>query len=148
MKLRRIIEKTLDSLRIAVITVAILALGFSGAGAAARLFVDESVVDTALEFASPYNVLRPTPDPDEAAHGMEPGSLPCTEQPARLQSLVLLTGNSSQHRMVNRDLVFQADIAGFSIQISRHEVPSAPGLVNSKLGRQLTLVGAKPSGTS
>ncbi|RKX27751.1 MAG: hypothetical protein DRP45_00250 [Candidatus Zixiibacteriota bacterium] len=131
-----------------MIILAVVALGFSGAGAAARLFVEESAVDTALELPEHQCMLLPTPGSDEPADGMDTEGRPWTEQPARLLSMAVHPGSDDNHRLLRHEFRAQVKLSSPETTSLLRGLPTTPNMVASELGRQFTLVGAKPSGTS
>ncbi|MCB2231058.1 hypothetical protein KQH82_10120 [bacterium] len=89
------------------------------------------------------------PGADEAGRGeMEPGETPNIEPSAWLISAVITkTGNDEQRP--RRDLAAERTTA-YSESSTTHirTATPSPTRVSTDLGRQFTLVGAKPSGTS
>ena len=140
--------KTLVAGRMALIALLLTALGVSGANAAARLF-SVCTVETLSADVLPgcKQIVPDATDPEAAADAMAPGSRPYTEQDACLITPVCIKVNNDENHLqkknyVNIRISFSESTAGeYSSPVS------SLSLISSHLGRSLTLVGAKPSGT-
>ena len=86
------------------------------------------------------------PDPEDAPDNMTPNG-PCCNQPAYLQSLPLIKTTESSGSDDLNDGHGITGRAGCEYKCSNRLTVSI-WQVTSELGRQFTLVGAKPSGTS
>ena len=134
--------------RLAVIALVILTLGLSGASAAERLYAaGQETKETAEPTLPDHASLKADPTAEEPSEGMAPGSQPWTEQAACLQSPVTLTSGNSD----GRSLIDETSCPGdrvLSRRVDSDHTATTSSQVNSHLGKQFTLVGAKPSGTS
>jgi|GEM_PF-852385 len=140
--------KTLAACRVTVIALLLTALGVSGANSAARLFSVCPVETLSADVLPGYKQIVPdATDPEAAADSMAPSSRPYTEQDGCLISLACLKVNNDENHLqkkiyVNIRISFSESAAGeYSSPVS------SLSLISSHLGRSLTLVGAKPSGT-
>ncbi|MCP4686225.1 MAG: hypothetical protein GY867_12370 [bacterium] len=146
--LNKIINNLVLCGRVLVVFMALFALCVSGAGAAERIF---SPPETAAEnVASPSlnHQLVSVPDPEAAPEGMADVGRPCTEPAAFIQAPMLLVSNhlqlKTQLQTLQRTVVSsQCKVCG-----TNSCLPATSCRVSWSLGRQFTLVGAKPSGTS
>ena len=136
MVIRQALDKTADCFRSAIVALTIAALGVSGANVAVA------------EQASEHNELAQGVDFEEAAGGMATGGQPWTEQAACMHSVMVLPGGNDQHRCKDQMLTRLEGQADFATLGAEAPMPATPSQVSWTLGRQLTLVGAKPSGTS
>ncbi len=134
--------------RVAMVVLTILALGVSGIGAAERLFVDEHRADSESEESIDQIDLVPGANPEEATDGVATSGRPWTEQAACLQSPLLLPAGNDQARFYLLRAARRADLPDFCCYRSPDGLLQTPCQVWWSLGRQFTLVGAKPSGTS
>ncbi len=139
-----ILKRVLSGAHLTVVLLALLALVVCEAGAAQRLFALQSPpeVDEPLEPA----MWLQQPDPEAGTGEMANASRPWTEQPAYLQATLALPGS-------NGPLRSGAVLPPCNVSITsagNHPVPvcSHTGFINPELGRRLTLLGHKPSGTS
>jgi hypothetical protein len=141
-------KRLLSALRIGVVLASLLALGVSGASAATRAFDSATGRSPAHGSESGQTSLIPgPPSPDEARDETASHSRPDTEQKAC--SIVPLSCNGTQGNERFRHL-FDSRIA--SAPSARNDCAStaarsSTSLISSALGRQFTLLGAKPSGT-
>lgn len=85
---------------------------------------------------------------EEKSKNMADGGIPCTEQPAILSSAVsVISSNSNiRNKINNSEKLFNC--TNYPIAISNTILINNSNMVSTQLGRQFTLVGAKPSGTS
>ena len=129
--------------------IGLLALGIGGSSAVAQAS-GESVSDSPLRLSeSGRAMLAPgPPSADEAGGERAPHSRPDTEQKAC--SIIPLSCNSTQGNDRLRHFVESRITLGLSARKARvvGVARSTTSLISSTLGRQFTLVGAKPSGTS
>ncbi len=147
--LRKISLILLAACRIIVVGLLLVALGSSGANAAARLFSDCPVKNLSSAVQFKHKLIIPdVVNSEEKTGAMAPGTRPYTEQDAYLISQVFIKANNDDKQIkINIITDFNFVIFNSTHQLSFSPV-SSPGQVSSRLGRTLTLVGAKPSGTS
>jgi hypothetical protein len=146
--MRKLLAIAIDRLRITLILAVVAALAISGAGAAERLFrTDQQDSKETLARDSHAEIL-PAAGSEEPARGMAHSSKPCTEQAACFQSVVVLPWSGDEHRAPDRQMCAQHHVVDGSVSSDTEFSPRTSGEVNSALGRQFTLVGARPSGTS
>ena len=134
--------------RITFIALLLTALGISGANSAARLFSVCPVEALSADVPPGYQQIVPdATDPETAADAMAPGSRPYTEQDACLIATACIKVNNDENQLPkktfnnNRISFYDLTAGEFSSPVS------SLCLISSHLGRSLTLVGAKPSGT-
>lgn len=147
MSLELILKKIESNTCAAVVVLVILALVLSGVGSAERLLCVAEPDDTEVTSTEQVNLV-PGADSEEEAGDMATGGQPWTEQVATLKGSLQLLPSSNQFRLARQKA------AGFSSLPNQAEAGSLlmPTRTRSEvcwsLGRQFTLVGAKPSGTS
>lgn len=141
-------QKILQAGRLMAVLLTICALVVCGATAAERqasmLAAKQEAQQAKLAEA---DLLEP--GADEAARGeMAPGETPNVEPSAWLVTAVITkTGNDEQR--LNLDPAAETTVGLCeSSEPKQPPATSSPTLVSTDLGRQFTLVGAKPSGTS
>jgi hypothetical protein len=145
--MKKLVVIGLAGLRLAVVTLVTFALLVSGAGAVHRLFAEQYQAQTP-EARAEAATLDGRPDAEETPGGMAPGSRPCTEQAAWLQAYpALLPGSVENKSLVNSGIVASSEPEQSRPQ-DHQLLFSTPCLVASQIGHRLTLVGARPSGTS
>ncbi|MFQ5500575.1 MAG: hypothetical protein ACE5FH_12995 [Candidatus Zixiibacteriota bacterium] len=146
--MNRAIQKIIQTGRLAVVMLALLALLVSGASSAKRLFYNNQAgtADDTKQLDSPG--LTPLPCPEELPENMEPSSQPNGEPSALLLSAAVLSPDNSESRI-------PACLASISSEHrcqvgsdSSSSFRSTTGRVSSILALRATLVGARPSGTS
>jgi len=142
-----ILKKSMVVGRIGLVVFGLMALLVCGASSVHRL---QSSTDQKIEPAGLPDQVCLTSDPsgeETKSENMTPGSNPNSEPTAILTQAILTGGLGSQDSSTDQRL----DISEGSIQTTQTIQPRARlaslSLVNSSLGRQFTLVGAKPSGT-
>ena len=147
--MKKIIKKIFSTGRTVVILLTVLALGVSGANAAARLFSICPVEDLTSDVQYDYMQIMPdATDTEAAADTMAPGSRPYTEQDACYESQSFLKAGNDKNQLISNYLIFRNFILS-NICKNQNSMPvSSVSLISSGLGRCQTLVGAKPSGTS
>jgi hypothetical protein len=146
---KKIWIKTLAVSRLMMIVLLLTALGFSGANAAARLFSVCPVEKLSADVPPGYKQIIPdATDPEAASDAMAPGSRPYTEQDACLVSTDCIKVNNDESHLPKKTYINIR--IGFSESGSGEFTfpASSLSLISTHLGRSLTLVGAKPSGTS
>jgi len=126
----------------------ILALVISGVSSTHRLFSTYYELNNLPDQNTHARLLPGPPSPDEIADEMTPDGKPYTEESAYFIHAALSKYNNSDNR-------FKENInkAAFACLITshygfNHKITTSTSLISSNLGRQFTLVGARPSGTS
>ncbi len=146
MKLKTRHKKRLAlGLKATVIVLGLFALAFTGASTTARAFADQH--RPAKSERSDTPTLATDISSDEAGGEMAPGSGPTTEQ-AGVFSIPILVKTLEQNSPDEngRECVNAAEPGPGRSAVADHPVGTT-SLVCPSLGRQFTLVGAKPSGT-
>lgn len=144
--MKNVVDKLVETGRITVVVLALLALVVSGAEAAERLF---SALDEPSEASLPQAAsLDHNPGPEDVSDEMAPDGRPWTEQAAYIQGSLATTVGPNQHRQtfcvgLHTGTVFGPDLSGVNLA-SR----ATTALVDVRIGHRFTLVGSKPSGTS
>ncbi|MFZ5981300.1 MAG: hypothetical protein ACOYVF_11775 [Candidatus Zixiibacteriota bacterium] len=135
--------------RIAVVLFTVMALGVSGASGAARLFSICPLEDLSSDVTYDYMQLIPdVSETEKAADTMAPGSRPFTEQDACFESPIFLKAGNDKNQLASNYFIIRNFILIHIEQNQNSHPVSTVNLVSSATGRNLTLVGAKPSGTS
>ena len=138
----------LSSSQVAVILVTILSLMISGVSSAERL---SNLYDQIAEQNPTVNhaqLIQGPPAPEDITNEMTPGERPNTEQSACIwQSVPFSKNNGDEHFQLLKYFTPTFSRIEYSGQSSR-TIESSVSLISSDLGRQFTLVGARPSGTS
>ncbi len=130
-----------------MIGITVLSLALCGATAANRQAAMADAIDEARADLPP--MLTATITPDSPTDGeMVPDGIPNSEPLATISSTWLAPNSQKdirerQFRLAESGLARIAVVDAFRTHIS-----TSSSLISSKLGRQFTLVGAKPSGTS
>ncbi len=145
---KAVFKKLCDASRLAVILLAILSLGVSGADAAARLFAFQTAEIEQEEVQLEGPVMGQAHDAEDGDEGMATDSRPYTEQSACFQSTTSSlpshqTGRYSQDLLNGPSGSYRHDLIE-----GQSAIKASTCLVSGQLGHQFTLVGARPSGTS
>ncbi len=135
--------------RVFVVVFSLLALCSSGATAAFRAFygpyvekVQEPVVDDTAK------LVPGPPSPEDLRGEMDSGSRPNTEQSALLTTSAVF-GTAKDENRKSEEYESEGQESRYICSARANSPPlSTVSTVSSSLGRQFTLVGAKPSGTS
>ena len=147
--MKKLLKTSLEAARIATVLLAMLAIVVSGAGAAHRVCADsELAAQTVDETSADVRLVAGAPDPDEAPEQMSPDGKPTTEQPARLVLSALSKYSNPDDRSKYGRGVSIISISSLSGAKINYPISTSINLVSSDLGKQFTLVGARPSGTS
>ncbi|UCC44310.1 MAG: hypothetical protein JSU65_14585 [Candidatus Zixiibacteriota bacterium] len=143
------IQKTCDTApRWAIVLFALAAVTISGAEAASRLFSAGAYSKkTILSAAGQAEISVDPTDISAASEKMDPTSRPDTEPVGIIKSPAVIKSNTSGSRGHNHFAGSLGNLSGYGGSSRAITVASSLCLVSSSLGRQLTLVGAKPSGT-
>jgi hypothetical protein len=146
--LKRFFNKLVFCGRVLVVIVAMASICVSGAGAAERIFAEPETADEASQSQPENNQLVPGPDPEADPDGMADFGRPWTEPAACLQAPMLLVSN--HYQLKTQPLALQSRVVSFHPDLSATNscLPATSCRVSWSLGRQFTLIGAKPSGTS
>jgi len=145
--MKQVVDIIMLSGRVAVVALAILALVVSGAGAAARLFTDQSRPSMSAEKPQ-IATLDQKPDPEETSGEMARGGRPWTEQAACWQATTawLEGGVQSRAHLSVTSLLLSASWR--TVPAWSDQVYTTANLVDHRLGHRFTLLGLRPSGTS
>lgn len=142
-------KQVLLAVRVSVILIVLSALGISGANSAARAFANNTANETVAKELAERAVLTPDPQsPDAAGDQMTPSSRPNTEQIAFFSIPVIIKTVEDNKPVRDRIDFRQTAELFFSTARDATSPVGSSSLISSRLGRQFTLVGAKPSGTS
>lgn len=145
--MKKILRKTVAGLQVALVAMIFVAVVLAGAGSASRLFADH---EKQLEKDSQAEaILAADPlDPDEGTNGMDTKSSPNSEQAACLLSAMPLLNHTTHDRgrLINAKTALASLIR--SLETNQHERLTSCAQVDTKLAHRLTLVGARPTGTS
>ncbi len=146
-----ILKLLVDSCRIAVVALSLAALVISDASSASRLDQfgrEKAKAHQEKVQADGSQILPAPPSPDEAAHRMATEGAPNTQPVALIAAPVLFQpDNDKRIDKVHATLEFCANLTGIMIPVFEAPISSV-SLIAPQVGRQFTLVGAKPSGTS
>ncbi len=146
MKLKTRHKKRLAlGLKATIIMFGLFALAFTGASTTARAFADQHRPEKAQRSDTP--TLATDISPDEAGGEMAPGSGPTTEQAGVFSIPILVKTLEQNSRDENRQESDNAVEPGLAYRAIVDHPVGTTSLVCPSLGRQFTLVGAKPSGT-
>jgi len=147
--MRKIIAKTVRFSRVAMTIFMLVALALSGAGAADRLF---SAYDRPVEEpeSKPDQVALDVavPGPEEAPENMAPTGTPNGEPNACFVVPLVLKSDNSSSRFKTEGDDSRESLKNAVIELRCKSVMTSSCLIDAHLGRQFTLVGARPSGTS
>lgn len=146
--LNRFLNKLVLCGRILVVVIALASLGISGAAAAERTLAAPDKADKEAESQPVSNQLVKGHDPEAAPDGMTDFGRPCTEPAACIQAPMILVGN--HYQLKTQPLAFKSAVVTSRTELcgTNSCLPATSCRVSWSLGRQFTLVGAKPSGTS
>ncbi len=146
--LNKLLNKLVFCGRVLVVILALASLGVSGAGAAERIFTAPEAAEEASASQPENNQLVPGPNPEAAPDGMADFGRPWTEPAACIQAPMLLVSN--HYQLKSQPLTRQRTVVSFQPAVCSTNscLPATSCRVSWSLGRQFTLVGAKPSGTS
>jgi hypothetical protein len=145
--LKRILDKLVLCGRLMVVVIALVSLCVSGAGAAQRIFAAPETADDRDESKPLSNQLVPGHDPEAAPDGMTDFCRPWSEPVACIQAPMLLVSNHCQ--LKSRPQVLRSAVVSSQPLMcgTNSGLPATSCRVSWSLGRQFTLIGAKPSGT-
>ncbi|MFQ6008051.1 MAG: hypothetical protein ACE5K8_03780 [Candidatus Zixiibacteriota bacterium] len=99
----------------------------------------------------PLSLAQQIPRPaatEDAHHKMAPDGEPSGNQYAYIVLPLILKSENSDNRYKTQNILCREINASSIHKGNRSSVLTSTSLISSRLGRQLTLVGAKPSGTS
>jgi len=146
--LKKFFNKLIFCCRILVVAVALGSLCVSGAGAAERIFSPPEAAEDAVPAQPENHQLVSAPNPEAAPDGMADVGRPWTEPAACIQTPMLLVSN--HYQLKTQPLTLQRSVGSFqpTVRATNSCLPATSCRVSWSLGRQFTLVGAKPSGTS
>ena len=133
--------------RLLVILVTLLAIGVSGANAAARLFSLCQIEDLTSAVTLDFQQIVPESTPKKDDDEMAPGSKANSEQEAYIFAVPAIPVNSSQSRLIVK-IIISEFVFHQILPVNQNFSPiETVALISSHLGQSFTLVGAKPSGT-
>jgi hypothetical protein len=146
--MKRFIRKFAAAGKTALVAVTALALVTSGVGTAQKLSsAGGDVAESGRDTQSSANLFTGPPAPKDVQDEMTPNSKPETKQPAALQPATVNVNNTEDRLKV----VPCEEPAGLEIPACRAGdvvIVASASLVSSRLCRQSTLLGERPSGTS
>ncbi len=147
--MKKLLRHFLTLSKIAVIALAVISLTLSGAESAKRLFTGYGNHQTEEKRIADLAQLVPgPPSPDEAPGKMARHSQPNCEQPAFMSAPVVVKTDNSDNRL-DPDTEQPAHIlCNIEKPVPNQSIKTSTSNISSRLALQLTLVGAKPSGTS
>jgi hypothetical protein len=132
-------------LKATVIVLGLFALAFTGASTTARAFADQHRPTKSKRSDAPTLVTDISSD--EAGGEMAPGSGPTTEQAGVFSIPILVKTLEQSSQDENRQESVSAAEPGLTHRATTGHPVGSTCLVSPSLGRQFTLIGAKPSGT-
>ena len=146
--MRQFRKNAIKLVRFLVIFLVILSLSSNGIFAAQRLIDNCAEIDKIEEIDLSESQLRQgPPSPDELPENMEDSGSPNTEQYAYNNGRLIVKLDNSQTNYKFKQQEAKKIFSNF-VNTQKSRILSSTSLVHSHLGRQFTLVGAKPSGTS
>lgn len=144
--MRKLSQKLMDTGRLLIVGMILIAVPLSGAGAAERLF--SAYEDLCPKNESETAELVPGPLPaEEAPENMEPTGKPYCEQPARISAPLSLHNQNENQRDFNTSSAFSCLEANSPERRRNSILKTSTAAISSSLSRRFTLVGARPSGT-
>jgi hypothetical protein len=147
--MKKLLKISIQAARTAVVILVVMAIVVSGAGVAHRVCADSRLaVEVVEENPSDVRLVAGPPDSDQAPEQMSPDGKPTTEQPARLVLSALSKYSNQDDRSKYARGISIVSISSLSGAKSHYPISTSTNLVSSDLGKQFTLVGARPSGTS
>jgi hypothetical protein len=145
--MNRRLQKVVQLGRAAVVLLVIGAMIASGASSATRLFPVDQSMDSQEDLWLFAELVQGPPAPDEAAGNWSDYGRPNGEPAAYVISPLLKSDGGS--RSILREIAATPLPVSLTGGCAADPQPvGTPSLVCSDLGRQFTLVGARPSGTS
>ncbi len=143
--MKKTIQYIYNSVKFFVVLTILFSIVANGAFAGQRIENAEKVNSEKIEIAQ----LQQGPaSPDELPLNMEKSTQPDTEQPALLKAVQIAKTDNSQSRFKLYKQQSNQILKEFLNSHNHKIIVATTSQVHSKLGRQFTLVGAKPSGTS
>lgn len=147
-QISKLIVRSALGLRIGLIIFSLIALLIAGASSVTRLHQDGPTEANHVVLIDQVTI---DPDPADISTGsenMDAGSIPNGEPSAIIGQFILtsgLTNDQQRHQPYRLTLLQDSRILK---KLSSDRPINSIALVDTDLGRQLTLVGAKPDGTS
>lgn len=130
-----------------VALLVICALVASGASSAMRLFPADRATDQTDQQWAVAELVQGPPAPEEAGDNMGDFGSPNGE-PAGYVVSVLIKSDSGSRTILREIADYSVTLISAGHRAHAPPTVATPSRVNSHLGRQFTLVGARPSGTS
>ncbi|KAA3633205.1 MAG: hypothetical protein DWP97_09645 [Calditrichaeota bacterium] len=146
--MKKILKNTIKSVRIILVFLVMVSLCSDGIFAAQRLIDNCEEFDQIDTGQLDESQLRQgPPDPDQLPENMANSGSPNTEQYAYNSGRIILKVDNSEsnQRYFQKDRLSACSKSTHSV---KSDIVATTAMVNSDLGQQFTLVGAKPSGTS
>ncbi len=143
--MKRTIQNITLFIKFLVVLTILFSIVANGAFAGQRIENAEKANSDRIEIAQ---LLQGPASPDELPLNMENSTQPDTEQPALLKSVQIAKTDNSQSRFKLHKQQSQQILKEFLNSRNHKALVATTSQVHSRLGRQFTLVGAKPSGTS
>lgn len=147
-QISKFVDRLVFGLKVGLIFFALIALLIAGASSVTRLHHDGQAES---KLAIPIEQVSINPDPADISadsENMNPGSVPNGEPSAIIGQFILSGGlTNDQERCTPYRLSLRENL-GIYHELSSHRPINSVAMVDTDLGRKLTLVGAKPDGTS
>ena len=146
--MKKILKNTIKTVRIILVFLVMISLCSDGIFAAQRLIDNCEEFDHIDKGQLDESQLRQgPPDPDQLPENMANSGSANTEQYAYYSGRIIIKVDNSES---NQKYYLKDRLSAFSksTHTFKSDIISTSALVNSDLGLQFTLVGAKPSGTS
>lgn len=141
------VTKIVETGRVSVILLTVFALAVCGATAAERQAALIAAHEASQHAESAIDLLEPTVD-EEGRGEMAPGKSFNVEPSAWFVPTVTAKTGNDNPRVKREAPSPRQPLVLTSRDLQATVLAGSPTLVSSRLGRQFTLVGAKPSGTS
>lgn len=142
------VNRTTPGLKAGLIVFALIALLIAGASSAMRLHLDDLA---SSENQAPVEQVSLNSDPADISadsENMNPGSVPNGEPSAIIGQFILTGGQTHDQQKYKPVGLTLREAARTCQNLSSNQPINSIALVDTDLGRRLTLVGAKPDGTS
>lgn len=145
--MKKLIKKIFILSKIVIVVLLVMSVAVDGAVVTGRLLAGCDEIDQPENNNTPQFQQGP-PAPEELPGNMDDNSKPYTEQSAILQAdLFIKSDNTTKsYKLFFSKVIVSKSFT--SLENCKSSIIHNSHQVSSRLGRQFTLVGAKPSGTS